>query len=287
MAANNIKSAFAAGFKVAEAMLLDSSGFGAGLVGSLANGEDAPSYYMKGIQTADLAMPDPETTAILGNDIYLGAFTWGLGQAPAGSIEMGVYDIDLAVAAEATKRKTLGGIEMHVVGAREATYQDMAFILQSRAKSQDSGSSGLSLVTGYIVPKAEAAWLGWTGLRQREALGARMRIAVQMADVLPWTEALSDTDFGATEGIMLGFTAGHYLASHTFIGDGVTDTVVLDYTPAGDDTASPAVVHILQDGVALTPTTDFTVTPATKTITFQAGSIPAAGKVNGILYERL
>ncbi|GAB4434142.1 MAG: hypothetical protein Kow00120_00300 [Anaerolineae bacterium] len=284
---SNAAQLIAAGFAKARLHRLDTAGYAAGINGVLANGEDAGSYEIQGPRTADMSVPDPETTDIVGGNTLMGAFTWPLGQTPRGSFEGAVFDMDLNVALEGIKKRTLGGVELQVVGAKEADPKDVCLWFMSDAVSKTTGYKGLKRKFGLLAPKASARFLGAGQVTQRQELTARLALTIQGSDVYPWGEAISLANEGATEGLMILFAADYWVDLHAFVGDGTTDTVVLQYTPAGDHTATPARCTVYEDGTALTPTTDWQLNPATKTLTFQAGSIPAAGAKVAIWYEHL
>lgn len=284
---SNAAQTIQAGFKQCLIHRKDTDGYAAGILGTLANGEDAGAYEMLAVKTADLSVPEPDRTDITGSNILQGAFTWPLGASPRGSVEAAVYDQDLYVALEGTKKVAFGGTEYHVLGGKEADPKDILLILINDAVSKTTGYKGLKKSFGYIVPGATAVVLGLTSITQRQELSARLALTVQSSDRLPWGEVLTLLTQGVTEGLMIPFSSDYMPALHAFRGDGATTTVVLDYTPAGDDTASPQRVLIYNNGVAMTTTTDFTVTVATKTVTFQAGHIPAAADKVEIWYEHV
>lgn len=264
---------------------LDAAGYIAGITGTLANGAAAGSYEMQGLKTADLAVPEPEKTNITGFNRFLGAFTWPMGESPSGSIEGSVYDHTLNAALEGTLVRTLGGLEITALGAKEATANSVAMILQLDAYSQTTGYKGQAKKFGLFVPKASAVALGTSTITERDALNARLALTILSADRMPWGELLTLVGQGATEALMLTFSSDYWVDLHAFRGDGAVDDVVLAHTPAGDHTATPARVQVWVDGTAAVPTTDFTVTVATRTVSFTAGHIPAAGAHVAILYE--
>lgn len=280
-AAQLIQAGFARGW----VHLLDTAGYPVGIAGKLANGEDAGAYELKGIKTADLAVPEPEKTNITGNNRFMGAFTWPISEAPSGSIEASVYDHALNAALEGTKVYELGGMEMSALGAKEATQKAICMVFQSDAYSQETGYVGLVKKFGILIPKASAVALGPGTINERGEINSRLALTIQMADTYPWGAAIELANQGATEALMLPFSSDYWVEMHAFVGDGEVDEVVLDYTPAGDHTASPARVLVFEDGVPLTPSTDFTVNTSTKTVKFDAGSIPAAGVHVAIWYE--
>lgn len=281
----NASQVITAGFARAIVHRLDTDGYAAGLTGSLSNGNDAGSYEMQGLMTADLQVPEPERTDILGNNRLLGAFTWPIGSSPTGNVEAAVFDMDLNVALEGLKKRTLGGLEIETVGAEEADSKNICMIMQSDAVSRTAGYMGLKKKFGLIVPKATATVLGISTLTQRERLSARLSLTIQAADRYPWGESITLANEGANNALAIFFTSDYFVDLHAFKGDGTTTTVVLDHTPAGDHNASPQRVHVYVNGTAKTPGTDFTVNVGTKTVTFQTGAVPPAGAMVEILYE--
>jgi len=132
----------------------------------------------------------------------------------------------------------------------------------------------------------QLALLATTPMQERSAVQARIFAAISEADKYPWGEAFTLANEGVTGGVMIPFSGVYPIMMHTFVGDGTTTTVVLDETPAGDHTATPQAVFVYNatGAAALVPTTDFTLVPATKTLTFQAGALPAAAEVHVIYY---
>lgn len=274
-----------AGFARAILMREGTSGFGRGLLGVLANGADAGSYEVLGVQTADLSVPEPERTDILGNDMLLAAFTWKLGASPSGSIECGVADLDLNVALEGVKKYESDGLEIAPLGADTADPKDAWLICQNRAVDYETGYRGLGKKYFIIVPKMSAVVIGPSAIQQRQANTSRLRMTVQVSDVLPWGEAVTLSNLGALSALMFYGASDYYWDMHSFIGDGTTVDVVLDRTPVDDNSGTVKRTAIWVDGVKAVPVTDFVVVPATKTVTFQAGHIPTAGAEVGIRYE--
>ena len=268
-----------AGFRTAKLHRLDTVGYAMGLLGALANGEDSGSYELLAVKTADLQVPEPEQTNITGDDQFQGAFTWPLGAAPRGSVEAAVFDMDLNVALEGIKKVTEGGLEMQVLGAKEADPKDICLILQSSAFSKTSGYAGLSKKFGLIVPKASAVVLGIGTFTERQALNARLALTVQSADTYPWGKAFTLAVEKVTGGTAILFVGPAPRTIHSFRGNGALATVTLDETPVGDHTAAEQVIFAYNKttGVQIAPTTGFTVVPSTRILTFLAGSIPASG----------
>lgn len=274
------------GIKRMDFAVLDTNGYPEGLTGVLSNGSDDGLYRLEGIKTADLSLGNPDLVNIVGDGRFQSAYLFPPGAAPQGTIEGAIYDMVAAVALDGTKKVTKGHWDMHVLGGAEADYKDVCAIFTGWGKSKTSGYRGKTIYWGYLVPKMQLVLLGTSAMQERSAVQARFFAAISEADKYPWGEALTVASEGVTGGVMIPFSGVYPMTMHTFVGDGATATVVLDETPAGDDTASPTAVFIYNatDGAPLVTTTDFTVTPATKTVTFQAGHIPAAGKVCVIYY---
>lgn len=266
--------------------ILNDDGIPMGLTGSLANGADSGLYRVEGLKNADMSMGNPDVVSIVGDGRFQSAYVFPPGEAPQGTIEGTIYDVDLAVALEGTKKVTKGPFTWHVAGGREADYVDCMAILQGWAKSKTTGYRGKKLYWGYIVPKLQIAVLGTTAMQQRQAVDARLQMVISESDIYPWGEALALASEGVTGGLVIPFSGQYPMVMHTFVGDGTTDDVVLEETPAGDDDASPQMVFVYDwtNEAWLVTTTAFTVDAATKTLTYEAASIPAAGEVNVIVY---
>jgi len=274
------------GIKRMDFAVLDTNGYPAGLTGVLANGSDDGFYRLEGIKTADLSMGNPDLVNIVGDGKFQSAYLFPPAAAPQGTIEGAIYDMNAAVALDGTLKVTKGHWDMHVLGGAEADYKDAAAIFTGWGKSKTAGYRGKTVYWGYLVPKMQMVLLGTTPMQERAAVQARFFAAISEADKYPWGEAFLLADEGVTGGVMIPYVGVYPMTMHTFVGNGAATTVVLDETPAGNDTATPQAVFVYNatDGALLVTTTAYTVTVATKTITFQAGNIPAAGKVIEIFY---
>ena len=266
--------------------ILNDDGIPMGLTGSLANGADSGLYRVEGLKNADLSLGNPDVVSIVGDGRFSSAYVFPPGEAPQGTIEGTIFDVDLVAALESTKKVTKGPWTWAVLGGREAEYVDCMAILQGWAKSKTTGYRGKKLYWGYIVPKLQIAVLGTTAMQQRQEVNARLQMVISETDIYPWGEALTLASDGVTGGLMIPFSGQYPMTMHTFVGDGTTDTVVLDETPAGEDDASPQMLFVYDqtNSAWLVTTTVYTVTPSTKTLAFTAGNIPAAGVVCGIPY---
>jgi hypothetical protein len=96
------------------------------------------------------------------------------------------------------------------------------------------------------------------------------------------TIAVTDPNYNRTKLRGQRYWAENPKLFHTLIGNAIVTTVVLDETPAGENANK---VQVSIDGVRKAYTTDYTVSAATKTVTFVAA--PAADAVVVIGYEYL
>jgi hypothetical protein len=285
MSLMDVKAAIVAGFDLGYLWRADNDGYAMGLTGELANGEDAGLYEILAVQTAALEIPDPERTNILGNNHFQAAFIWPLGESPAGNVQCAAYDMDLAVNLDGTKVFEIGDIAHHVLGASSGQIQDVGLLLSASAVAKTAGYKGRFLRFGYLCPAVQAVFKGIGQFNQRGEAPVSMALVVNESDRFPWGQDMSLDTHGTVGGLMVPWFAWHYTMLHTFVGDGTTSTVTLAKTPAGDHTASPAKVTVYNEGTPLTPTTDWTLVPATRVLTFQAGAIPGAGERCEIYYQ--
>lgn len=276
-----VKQALLAGFARAYIYRKSTAGYAMGITGSLANGEDAGPYEIIEVQTADMEVPEPEKTQIQGNNRFSGAFTWPLGESPSGAVQAAAYDMDLAVAFDSNQQVFYrAAAAHHLLGPSEVKQTNLGMILISDAQSKTEGYKGQMLRFGYLAPAVQGVYRGMGSFTQRDHLPVNMSLTVNPADVFPWGEQFALATHGGDDAILVPWFAWNDMVVHTFIGDGATDSFDLAFTPKGDHTGDQIVIY--QDGVALTPTTDWQ--NVGKTVTFQAGSIPAAGTVNVVYY---
>jgi hypothetical protein len=277
----NLKKSIAAGYERAYWGCLDTAGYVIGQdITAPAAGSDAGSGMgrIDGVKTSAITIAEPETVAITGDDGVLGQFIFPPTDTPSFIIEVGTNDLDLVSKFQGTLTMDTGDISIGVLQPNSPTFPDICLILQRRAKSRASGSTGVSAWEGVIIPKCTIVPLGSDNFTERGAVTFRYKVSVNVSTNFPWGTAVSDSANGTDGGVVFPFTAENRLHMHTFIGDGTETDFILTYTPAS---SALGKVRVYKDGVI--QTSGVTITTATKTVAFTVA--PASNAKIVVLYE--
>ncbi|MBK8035298.1 MAG: hypothetical protein IPK17_38500 [Chloroflexi bacterium] len=242
-----------------------------------ANGSTAgsPMLRMKGMVNADVAIAEPATVNVPGDNGTQGQFIFPPDTTPAFTLEASVFKLATQALAQGTLTYADGDTTLGVLQPNEYDPPDMCWILQSPSKKKDVGVNGVKAWSGYIIPTTQAYPIGRAAMRTREAATDRMRVTANPASMLPDGLAIDETNFGATGGVIVPFTNDYPIFMQRFTGDGTETDFTLTYAPAVN---AASQIRVRVNGVLAVFGTDYTVNLSTKTITFQAGHIPTAGQ---------
>ncbi len=278
----NLRRAIAAGYERLYYGMLDGAGYviGTDIVPPASGAAGSGMGRIDGVKTSAVAIAEPETVAVTGDDGVLGQFIFPPTDTPSFVIETGVNDLDLIAKFQGTKVEDAGDISIGILQPNAPSFPDVCLILQRRAKSRASASVGVSAWEGIIIPKCVLVPLGADTFTERGVATFRYKVSVNISTTMPWGKAIGETDNGTDGGAIFPFTAENRVHCHTFIGDGTISAFVLAYTPAATTVNK---VRVFINGVATT--TGVTIDSATKTVTITAA--PALGAKIVIFYEHL
>jgi len=249
---------------------------------AVANGSGAGMALLEGVKNAPHSVAEPESVAVTGDNSVLGSFQFEPNELSSFILELATRDLTFEALAQSTLVATEGDISLSVIQPKAASYTNIIFLVTGEAQSRASGSIGTPQFETLLIPNATVVPLSRDGFAERAPATYRYRVTCNPVDKLPWGLALSDATNGTTESPAFTMNSENRLHVYRASGDGTTDDFVLTYSPAE---ASSDKVRVYVDGVLKTYTTDYTVTIATKTVTFAGGSIPTAGQKIVILYE--
>lgn len=254
-----------------------------GITGTLANGADSAMAQLVGVQTANLTVQQPRRVNSAGDDGVAAQFIFQPEELPSGDLLLAVFDADFVAQSQGIKVYTDGDWSVTSLQPEQPVFSDITLIINSQAKSKDSGSSGSAGYQVAIFPKVNAVPLGATGIATAAATAYSHALIANKSSIKPWGTAFSTTNDGTTQAAVYGpFFSEGKVRLQTFIGDGSDTTVTLANTPYA---ASANKVKVFQTvaGVTspLTYTTDFSVSGTT--LTFAVA--PAAASINVIRYE--
>lgn len=261
--------------------VLDSTGYAMGTTGTVANGADAGFGRLEGINTASLTIPDPRIVPIPGDNKNKGTMLIESDSAVQGALTTSIEDSTFVNKAQGTTPFTIGDATATLLAPGCPLYTNLTLIVNSPSVNFTSGSRGLK---GYrtklflniqVFPKSEDS------LENGTLAAFNHPLVGTPVDTFWWGNSVLAADWVATSGlgIDLGFSTYPW-TGHTFVGDNSATSFTLDETPAA---ASAAKVVYWKAGVLKAYTTDYTLVPSTKTVTFAVA--PAAANKNLFLYQ--
>lgn len=272
--ANNLTQLVSAGLDSIHLGFADSAGWFAGSAKAPSNGADSGGFTVIGPQTANITIPPMERVNIPGSDGRLATFQFDSDSESTIEFETGALDMSIAAA---TDNKTLDIIDTNytLLGLRPGarTPQTMWLVMNVQAKSQASASLGVAHWLVFLM-KGELSYLGPSGVANKGAHIHRWSCLINQSSVYPWGETPADAD--TYDGWVLA--AENRMRLHRHTGDGSDDEMVLSSTPV-----SLAKTSLWTAGTLLTRTTNYTLSGTT--LTFDAGSIPAAAAKSISFYE--
>jgi hypothetical protein len=261
---------------------LDANGVPKGITGTIAAGSDAGFRRVKGLVSLGETIPEVTYTPYQGDNRTLGHFVSRPSDVVKASLGLIVLDQVMEAALDGRSIYTLGSWEVSQRTVQCMDLQDLAIIVNGKARSHESGSSGQEgwytiLYYNVNMQKTGLTLSGENGTASQNAFAA----VANEVDT-SWWEELFTTNYGvdvayASDPII----ADYPITGHTYVSDGSTsESFTVDETPAAADAASN---QLWEDGSIETYTTNFTVTTATKTIALVTD--PANNSDNFLLYE--
>lgn len=226
-----------------------------------------------GFQEAGLTVPEAEAIINSGDNGILSTFLLNPNTAIEGNLNFGV--MDLAFEAGTTSRliEIEGDYDQIVDTAKCLVFADIFLVVNSPAKSKESGSSGSSgyLVTEYLKINVQPQG---SAISNRTVHQALMKVIANETGNLPSGQTILDADYGLTQGFRRRYWSPYPVYYHVYQGNGgAAQTFTLDNPPIA---ANGNALQIWFDGTAQVYTTDYTVDTGTGVVTF-VGTDPAAG----------
>lgn len=263
--------------------LRGSNGYVYGTTGAtLANGASSGMGRMKGVVDFTPAVPAPNVIDVVGDLRNVATFRTAPTASITADLNVAVFDTTFVTKVNDTLAETLGDYKFVDIDPYCVNNQPLVFVLNAPASVQDSGVSlGASAYDVTIIYNSLVDAPTLTALTAGEQTWA-YNLTLNKTGVTPYGATLTEVTNGLTQSYFRKFASPNPVTMHSFIGDGTEADVVLDLTPAS---ASANAVRVWVDGVAQTYTTDFTVNVGTKTVTFEAGSVPSAGEKVVVLYQ--
>lgn len=277
--ADNVKQYIQAGFEKLLLHILDDNGNPAGITGVAPTaGTMVGPYEIIGVQTSDIAIPEPDIVDVPGDDDVLGGFIFSAQTTPAFNIDIGTQDLTLEGAVQETNVENDGNISLGVLQPNAPQYRDVMLIGISRAKSKVSASDGVSQYGGIIVPKCNMVPLGRPEFAGRTAANTRYRVKANKSTQTGFGHTFTNATHGTEAGVIRPWSAAQRLCVDRGTGDGATVTFPLSHIPRS---TSLADVRVRVNGAI--QNSGVTVNVANRTLTFSVA--PASNAVIIVGYE--
>jgi hypothetical protein len=217
-----------------------------------------------------------------GDDVIQQGFQFPGNALPTFSVAVAPFDLDFRALSEGTTLVAEGDLTMLISQPSAPVYPDMSVLLTQKAKHAVTGASGFAHM---LVMRGTAAAID-TDSMQTGANHSPDRYSIRgnRTNATPWGANVATAGFGVSDGVTIRFWSENRVSMSFMRGDGAEDEIALQYLPAA---ATGNKVQVWVAGTKQTYTTDYTVDTGTGVLTFESGSIPAAGEQVFVLYEHL
>lgn len=260
-----------------------------GTDGNLAAAEDSGMGRIKQMVSLTATVPEDRRVNLRGDNATWAQQVLAADTLPSGNMLLGMFDANFSTKISGTGIYTDGQWDMHANTVSCRSYEPLAIVVNSPAKSGADGSLGESgwQVTEYLFVEANSLNPGEINIDTPQEYPFSLTINETAYPL--WGDAFSNqSDWGLVRAFVVGPYASPYpVTYHTYIGDGTaSQTVTLDYTPAGEDSDNVVVWDFTPSTSAATKldyTTNYTVSASTKVVTFATD--PADGNAQIIKYQ--
>jgi hypothetical protein len=275
----NVSQIIAAGFELCEYHILDSNGVIAGTAGSIpAVGAIVGAGVVLGVQTANIAVPEPERVNIPGDDTSLGKFQFDSQDTPEFNLVVGAQDLQQEAAFQSMLVESDGDMNMGVLQPFSPTYKDLLLIFTSKTKSYAAASRGTSQYSGYIIAKVQAQPLGRVTFEGRAGAGFQYACIANQSTTWGVGATFQTAVQGTESAVLRPWSAENRISMDRATGNNVATTFTLNHKPAS---SAAAKCRIRVNGVQLL--SGYTVNATTKVVTFSVA--PANNAVVTFTYE--
>ncbi len=258
----------------------NTAGYPAGAAGSIANGSDASMAWLVGAENFNLPVQAPRVVNVLGDNDVQATYYFNPAQAPSGNLVLANIDLTFFAKAVETKVYADGVYSGVVIQPSLPIFNNMTFVINSDAKSAQSGSVGNAGFRVGIYNRVQVVPIGDQGRQDSAAASFTHQLVANKSDKLPWGLAYSDANHGTTRGSGYEFFSPYPICLHTHVSNASDVDIVLTYEPAG---TTAAEIQVWRNGTLLTITSDWTVSGSTITLA-AAGT---AGDVVVVRYQHL
>lgn len=230
---------------------------------------------LEGARTLPIGLPEDEIVTVTGDNEPKASFKFPGADLPSGVLDLAVRDMDFEALVQGTRVETIGDMSVGVLGPSGATNPDICLLLMRKSKKMGPGVRGVSAWEILFVPRCNISPLG-VELTERQFNPYRYGINVSKSDRQPWGATFTTGVHGTTDAPFSPVESDNPVMLHTHIGDASRTLFNLAIPPKTN-----AKVHIYENGVKQTVTTDYTQSGVATT---HVGA-PASGVVINTFYE--
>jgi hypothetical protein len=256
----------------------DSSGF---LIGNTASGATAGVQAGEGMlrldggQVIPTSIPENENQTAIGDDEALVSFDFSAATLAQGTIEVAVRDNVFEALVQGTEVQTIGDLSVGVLGPQDQTFRDMVIMAQRRSKKWTAGVKGVKAweIAFILAPTITPLY---NDFNTRQINPYRYSYTTSKTDRKTWGATFTDALNGTTAGSIIVIDSDNPLHVMAWRGNNSQQDFTFDFTPK-----SSAKIHIYDEGVKQTLTTDYTVSGSTVTFV----GTPSSGARLNALYE--
>lgn len=244
---------------------INNNGVAYGTTGAIANGGDAGMGRLEGISNGTLTIPPSRNINRPGDNANKGTIKIASDAVPEGELTTVIYDPDFNAVTKGLLVNTINGRDYVLNGVPCPSYASVSLVFNSPAQNTTPGDVGEPGWQVMIYHNVQVDGTGATAIQTGTGIDYAHGITASYANKTPYNRALTLVADGATSALQTGPIFSDYpMTQHTFIADGTEDEIVLNETPAAADATT---VEVRRNGTLLAYTTDYTVTPATRTVT--------------------
>ena len=214
--------------------------------------------------------------------VSLGGLVGQQNRLPPFDVTIGVFDLSQEAVLQGTSTKTFGAATFGVALPQNPEPPNLILFEQNLGKSHAAATFGQKVVTGNMLLNCEMTPRRTADIAMRAPHMNRYTVNASSANYLPWGETIVNDNLGTCSAVYSPYVGPYFADITSFRGNAVQTEYFVARNMPSDIVA--ADVSVVVDRVRQTPTVAYTIDVATNKVTFQAGSIPAAGARIDVFY---
>lgn len=235
--ATNVKKTSGNYVDSAYAFVVDSSGNmvgGTATAPSAGDQDGSAMYRLTGIKDFPFQPTQADRPTQLGDGGALVRFVNKSPELPEGVLTVGARDLTFTALLETLVARDVAGGTFLGRNPKNPTFRDIGWVVQSPAKSLDSGSENAAHWEGIMVYKTNGAARGRNSFNTNSLPDYNYDIVGNRATQFPWGVSFTALLDGDTEFVFSEFTWPYRFMMQRFTGDGIETDFNLAHTLAED-----------------------------------------------------